>query len=762
MQPGMLAGHATSPAEQRLVAENAELRARLQELEDTLHAIHSGDVDALVVNNAIYTLDSAHAETNQLRLDVLGQMEDAVFAFDNEGHVIYLNTAAERLYEVQSSDVLGRRQEQVYVEIDRIETAPPRAAAERRRRRPGVLATHRLPDGRSFHIEEIVSRLVDLNGRDFGSLAVIRDVTQRHRAELRRDALARLADRMRDLDDESAVVREAIRVLGETLQANRVGYASIDHEAESVVVDQEWNASGAPALAATLKLRDYGSFVDSLKRNQIVRIADVRQDERTRDTAQALIERNAASFVNVPVVEQQRLVAVLYLSHAEVRDWSRDDIAFIREVAERTRIVTERVRSAAALRESEGKLRHANEDLEAMVEARTRELMAAEDALRQSQKMEAVGQLTGGIAHDFNNLLGSVSASLQVLQARLRQGKLDGIERYISMGQESVKRAAALTQRLLAFARRQTLDPKPTDLNRLAAGLEDLIRRTVGPDVTVEVVGSGGLWATRIDPSQLENALLNLCINARDAMLPRGGRLTIETANRWLDMRTAAEHQLTPGQYVSLSVTDTGVGMPADVIQRIFDPFFTTKPLGQGTGLGLSMVYGFVRQSGGQVRVYSEVGQGTTMCLYLPRHLGPADEEDPLAGNEAVVKGDGETVLVIEDEKTIRLLIAEVLEEVGYEVLTAEDGVSGLRLLQSQRRIDLLVTDVGLPGGLNGRQVADAGRVARPGLKVLFITGYAENAAVGNGHLDHGMQILTKPFDINVLANKVREMMRSA
>ena len=399
-----------------------------------------------------------------------------------------------------------------------------------------------------------------------------------------------------------------------------------------------------------------------------------------------------------------------------------------------------------------------NATLEQQVEERTTELMVAEEALRQSQKMEAVGQLTGGIAHDFNNLLAAISGSLELLALRLADGRVDALPRYIDSAQIAAKRAASLTQRLLAFSRRQTLDARPINLNRLIADMEDLIRRTVGPSIVMEVVGSGGLWQTLVDPNQLENALLNLCINARDAM-PDGGRLTIETANKWLDDRSAKERDLTPGQYVSLCVTDTGTGMTPDVIARAFDPFFTTKPLGQGTGLGLSMIYGFVRQSGGQVRIYSEVGQGTTMCLYLPRHFGEAEETD--RSDEATHgggSGAGGSVLVIDDEPTIRMLIVDVLEEAGYSVIEANDGPGGLKLLQSSARVDLLITDVGLPGGMNGRQVADAGRVLRPDLKVLFITGYAENAVVGNGHLDPGMQVITKPFDIRALGEKVREM----
>ena len=280
----------------------------------------------------------------------------------------------------------------------------------------------------------------------------------------------------------------------------------------------------------------------------------------------------------------------------------------------------------------------------------------------------------------------------------------------------------------------------------------------MGPAIEIEVVGAAGLWTTLIDSSQLESALLNLCINARDAM-PDGGRLTIETANKWLDGRTGRERGLPPGQYLSLCVTDTGTGMTPDVIERAFDPFYTTKPIGQGTGLGLSMVYGFARQSGGQIRIYSEVGQGTTVCLYMTRYHGKVRDVGVSADSaEASPRSEaGETVLVVDDEPTIRMLVVEVLEDLGYTTLKAADGPGGLQLLNSNAGIDLLITDVGLPGGMNGRQLADAGRAMRSELKVLFITGYAENAVVGNGHLEPGMQVMTKPFEMDVLASRIRE-----
>jgi CheY-like chemotaxis protein len=288
--------------------------------------------------------------------------------------------------------------------------------------------------------------------------------------------------------------------------------------------------------------------------------------------------------------------------------------------------------------------------------------------------------------------------------------------------------------------------------------MEELLRRTIGPEIRTETVLGGGLWLTLCDPNQLENAILNVCINARDAM-PDGGKLTIETANTWLDERAARERDMQPGQYVAVCVTDTGAGMSPEVIARAFDPFYTTKPLGQGTGLGLSMVYGFCRQSNGQVRLYSEIGAGTTVRIYLPRYWNAAADNDEIV--EPPVRlpertGAGRTVLIVDDEPSIRLLVAEVLDDLGYSAIEAADGVAGLKLLQSDVRIDLLITDVGLPGGVNGRQMADAALESRRDLKVLFITGYAENAAISNGHLAPGMHVLTKPFAMNALADRIK------
>jgi PAS domain S-box-containing protein len=429
------------------------------------------------------------------------------------------------------------------------------------------------------------------------------------------------------------------------------------------------------------------------------------------------------------------------------------------DVEHRRTLEAERDQAAAALRAL-------NDELERRVAERGAELMRAEEALRQAQKMEAVGQLTGGLAHDFNNLLAGISGSLELMNTRLAQGRIGDVDRYMQAAQGATKRAAALTHRLLAFSRRQTLAPSPTDVNALVDGMSELIQRTVGPAIRIETVAAAGLWTALVDAPQLENALLNLCINARDAM-PDGGTITIETANRRFDAADAGPFDLPAGHFLSLCVSDTGTGMTADVIEKAFDPFFTTKPTGQGTGLGLSMIYGFARQSGGEARIYSRTGEGTTVCIYLPRHERAERAEAKQAGAAiaaatpfpAAAQAAGETVLVVDDEPTVRFFVVDTMGDLGYTVLDAHDGPSGLEILRSDARIDLLITDVGLPGGMNGRQMVEAARVTRPDLKVLFITGYAENAVLNSGHLAPGMQVLTKPFAIDTLVTRVRAVL---
>lgn len=412
------------------------------------------------------------------------------------------------------------------------------------------------------------------------------------------------------------------------------------------------------------------------------------------------------------------------------------------------------------LSESELRLQRTLETLEQQVEERTAQLRHNEDALRQSQKMEAVGQLTGGIAHDFNNMLTGIIGSLELLRRRVSRGKLDDLDSLIDLGVTSANRAAGLTHRLLAFSRRQSLDPKPVEINQLVTAMGELLQRSINESIKLEMRLSGELWTAEADPNQLESALLNLVINARDAM-PSGGQLVVETSNRHLDsVFTAAYGTLKPGDYVELSVSDTGCGIPQSVMGRVFDPFFTTKPIGQGTGLGLSMIYGFARQSHGHVTLHSEVGRGTTVSLFLPRFIGEVAANQPADPALLPFANAGETVLIVEDDPAVRVLVSAVLKELGYAFVEAGDADTAVPIIESDQRIDLLISDVGLPG-MNGRQLAEIGRQIRPDLKVLFITGYAEHAAVRGGFLDPGMQLITKPFTFELLTAKVREMIRA-
>ncbi len=625
----------------------------------------------------------------------------AIFMLDPEGRVVSWNPGARRIKGYAPEEIIGQHFSSFYTEEDREAGVPQRAlraAAETGRFAAEGWRVRQ--DGTRFWAMVVIDAIRDEgSGALLGFAKITRDMTEQRRAQ-----------------QEALESERRFRLLVQ----NVTDYAIFMLDTEGRVAN--WNAGAARIkgyAAAEIVGRHFSTFYtpEDVERRLPWAVLDtVRRDGRFEAEGWRVRKDGSRFWANVVI------------------DAVRDDNGALIGFAKVTRDLTER--------------REAQLELE-----RSRE------QLFQAQKMEALGQLTGGLAHDFNNLLTGIIGSLEQMRTRAAQGRIGDLDRYIAAAQGAASRAAALTHRLLAFARRQTLDPKSTDPNRLIGGMEDLIRRTVGPAITVETVLAIGLWPTLCDANQLENAVLNLCINARDAM-PDGGRLTVETANTWLDERSARERDMQPGQYVAICVTDTGTGMPADVLARAFDPFFTTKPIGTGTGLGLSMVYGFAKQSGGQVRLYSEVGQGTTVRLYLPRHRGEVSEEgaEPEPA-EAPRAEAGETVLVVDDEPTVRMLIAEVLEELGYAPIEAMDGPSGLKVLQSGSRVDLLITDVGLPGGMNGRQLADAARQLRPGLRVLFITGYAENAAVGNGHLEPGMHVLTKPFSMETLASRIKLLM---
>jgi signal transduction histidine kinase len=385
---------------------------------------------------------------------------------------------------------------------------------------------------------------------------------------------------------------------------------------------------------------------------------------------------------------------------------------------------------------------------------------AAESQLRQSQKMEAIGQLSGGIAHDFNNMLGVISGSLDLMKRHIAKGDFR-ITRYLDAAFEATKRSAALTHRLLAFARQQPLAPEPLDANRMITTMSDLLRSTLGEQVRIETVNGGGLWATKVDMHQLENAILNVAINARDAM-PEGGRLTIETANAYLDDAYARSNvEVEAGQFVMIAISDTGMGMSSETIARAFDPFFTTKPAGTGTGLGLSQVFGFVKQSRGHIKIYSEVGAGTTVKIYLPRFIGDANEVAAAAAVPVQGGTPQEVILVVEDDPLMRSMTTESLRELGYTALHSENAARALNVLESRTDIALLFTDIVMPE-TNGKKLADEALRRLPGLKVIYTTGYTPNAVVHGGVLDPGVQLLTKPFTLEQLAIKIRSVLDKA
>jgi PAS domain S-box-containing protein len=917
------------------------------------------------------------------------QSTDLIGIADAAENVLFLNPAGLAMVglpDMQAATAIKVRDYFIYEERD-ITPATAFAAAVKHGGWEGEARLRHFVTGETIPVLHSVFPLRDATGAVTAVGTVTRDLRARLRSEARRSALLELGDRLRNMVDTDEMSLVAAGILLRGLNASRAAYGTVDAAPETVVISRDCTADGVSSIAGSYRFRDFGSYIDDLKRDELVAFADTETDPRAAAEAWRVVGARAA--INLPIFEHGRFVAVVLVHQTTPRPWSPEEIAFVRNVADRTRSAIERRRAeqqlqelaaslerevaqrtadrnllwrlstdimavtdflgvvlsvnpawsavlgwseadlmgrslvelihpedvepstravmrmshgepvrrfenryrhrdgsyrwiswtavpgagvisavgrdvtderarAEALELSETRLRSVFETsylyqglltpegivldankaslagiqarlqdvvgkpfwqtawfsgtpgLPALIEAAIpvvaagqpvrRELTAdlptgrrvfdmslhpvrnatgaviailpeaadvteqrdAEAQLRQAQKMEAVGQLTGGLAHDFNNLMTGIGGNLELLQARVRQGDTAELERFIESAMGAARRAAALTHRLLAFSRQQTLDPRPTDVSRLVAGMEEMIRRTMGPDVEVEVVDATGLWRTMVDQHQLENALLNLCINARQAM-PRGGKLTIETCNKVLDDHAARERELQPGPYVTLCVSDTGTGMSPDVMARAFDPFFTTKPIGEGTGLGLSMIYGFVRQSGGQARIYSEPGQGALVCLYLPRTTA-ADEDTELPNQTAPPPqgGRGETVLVVDDEPTIRMLVTEVLQDLGYETIDAADGPSGLEILRSGRPVDLLISDVGLPGGMNGRELAGAAQAVRPGLLVLFITGYAEHAVLSHGHLKPGMHVLTKPFNIEALARRVREIVGPA
>jgi PAS domain S-box-containing protein len=756
----------------------------------------------------------------------------------------------------------------------------PEAAALNSR----VLAAGFLGESLSFRDEQITlhrhgypetiwldldySPIRDGAGRPAGVFCVLRETTARVKleqeraahmsrlndAQTRQRSLVELSDKLRTAENESEVATAVGEILGRSLGCTRAGYAVVRDGC--AVVENDWTSGAFASLRGRYDFSELGdTYITAMQRGDLLVVPDVKAHPATSVRLGDWLGINAAAILNLPLHENGVLVALLYAHQAVPRQWTDDEVAFFKAIADRTWDAMGRTRALEALR-------WMNETLEEQVRDRTMQrdrmwtlstdlmmisdqtgkilsvnpawtsllgwgqdelvggsfydfihpdyvemtrverqklhlgrrihkfenryrtkaggavwlswtavpdggvvhsvarditaereqaeaLQAAEESLRHAQKMEAVGQLTGGIAHDFNNLLQGIMGALELAQKRIEQGRLDGLGTYTAQARQAAERASALTHRLLAFSRRQPLAPKPVQANPLILAMEPLLRRTLGEMIELRFDLTPGLGPVLCDPNQLDSAILNLAINARDAM-PDGGTLTICSRNA----------SGTP-ERVQICVADTGTGMAPDVVARAFDPFFTTKPIGQGTGLGLSMVYGFIHQSGGEAKISSKPGAGTVISLLLPQHVGPETVECPTAPAAAVAGTEPRqgTVLVLEDETVVREIVVEALHELGFHTIEASTGPAGLEILQSAESVDLLVTDIGLPG-LNGRQVAEAARLIRPDLKILFMTGYAETATMSDGFLGPGMHMITKPFAIDKLSCCIESIIR--
>ncbi|WP_162993516.1 PAS domain-containing protein [Asaia bogorensis] len=710
-------------------------------------------------------------------------------------------------------------------------------------------------------IEANGSCTYDHNGHISHFPGILLDIDAPKRQTLKREALVTFGDELRALTSEADILALTARTLGMTIEADRSGFADVDHERELAQVTDCWRRNDdIPDVSGLYAFRSFGTYIDLLKAGEVVAIDDVRTSPLTAAQATQFAPLKICALLNVPIMDNGILQAVAIVHFAHAHCWDEITLSFVRTIADRSWAAIRQMRAQEALRrmnetleeqvlrrtrerdrlwaisadllaltDRDGRLRYLNpswqtcfgdkardwigskaeqlvhpadvaratEALALLREGRldhgvdlrflhqdgewhtfnwsgstegediyligrdVTDRIALEDQLRQSQKMEAVGQLTGGLAHDFNNILAGIGGALSLLTRRIEQGRTEGLDRYITAAQGATDRAAALTHRLLAFSRRQTLDPQPADINTLIRGLQDLIAGTVGPSVVLELCLDETIGPALVDTNQLENALLNLSINARDAM-PEGGHLTIATSRATLGALQAEEWGVRAGVYQVMSVTDTGVGMSADVMARAFDPFFTTKPIGKGTGLGLSMIYGFARQSGGRVSIASIPGAGTSVHIWLPSHAAPLPS--PVFTLNLAQDGDALRhlrVLLVDDEETLRFTVRETLEDWGAIVQEASDGTAALALLNDRERLyDLLITDVGLPGGLNGRQLADAALVLRPSLSVLFITGYAEQAIFNRSGQDEKIHILPKPFTTAMLDEKLRNALR--
>ncbi len=718
--------------------------------------------------------------TRAWRQIVDSAVDTAIISTDTEGHVTSWSEGAHRILGWTEAEMLGKP-------LDRLFPDPMAAEAHLAKERADALAHGRgggedgwrqRKDGSQIWAVGEMTPIRDDDGALVGFTKVLRDRTRQRETEqvirqerqtlevLNRAGSALAAEN--DLNQLVQIVTDA----GVELSGAEFGaffYNVLNEAGESYML---YTLSGAPmeAFSKFPMPRNTEVFAPTFKGEGIIRSDDITRDPRYGKnaplTGMPAGHLTVRSYLAVPVTSRRgEVVGGLFFGHAEAGIFDerseRGLVGLAAEAAvaiDNARLTQGMQREIEERKKAEEALRELNATLEQQVAERTEELRRNEEALRQSQKMEAVGQLTGGIAHDFNNLLQVIIGNLEALQRNLPADSVR-LQRAATNAMAGAERAASLTQRLLAFSRRQPLNPRPVDPNALVGSMSDLLHRTLGETISVETVRGAGVWRVEVDPTGLEAAILNLAVNARDAM-PGGGRLTIETSNAYLDEAYTRTHsEVTPGQYAVICVSDTGMGMDEATVTQAFEPFFTTKPVGQGTGLGLSQVYGFVKQSGGHLKIYSEIGEGTTIKLYLPRFDSPVAEEVEDGPQTAPEGSSTETVLVVEDDADVRIQSVEALGELGYRVLQAADGPAALRLLRREAHIDLLFTDVVLPGGLTGAQVAAEAREIQPGLKVLFTTGYARNAIVHNGRLDPGVQLITKPYSFADLAAKVRDVL---
>jgi PAS domain S-box-containing protein len=705
-------------------------------------------------------------------------IDTAIISTDADGRVTSWNEGARRILGWSEAEMLGEKLDRIFTKEDRTRglIAHEMADAIARGRGGGEEGWRVRKDGSRFWAVGEVTPIRDGQGDVVGFVKILRDRTaQRDAEEAMREerwALEILNRTGSALAIETDLQRlvQIVTDAGVELTGAEFGaffYNLIDDAGERYTL---YTLSGAPieAFSNFPMPRNTEVFGPTFRGEGIVRSDDITKDPRYGRNAprKGMPEGHLPvhSYLAVPVVSRTgEVTGGLFFGHKETGVFTERSerllVGLAGEAAvaiDNSRLSQESQREIRERKRAEEALRELNATLEQQVVERTQQLRKNEEALRQSQKMEAIGQLTGGVAHDFNNLLQIIIGNLEILQRNLPAGSAR-LQRAAAHAMNGARRAASLTQRLLAFSRRQPLDPKATDVNTLVSGMSELLHRTLGETISVETVRGAGLWQVEVDPHELEAAILNLAVNARDAM-PDGGRLTIETSNAHIDEAYTASHaEVLPGQYVAISVSDTGTGMDARTMAQAFEPFFTTKPVGKGTGLGLSQVYGFVKQSGGHVKLYSEVDHGTTVKIYLPRLIGEGETE----GEEASPPPEGEmeeTILVVEDDDDVRSYSVEILRELGYRVLEAHDGPSALRLLERQPQVHLLFTDVVLPGGMTGAQIAAQAQELRPEIKVLFTTGYARNAIIHHGRLDKGVQLITKPFSYADLAAKVRDV----